>query len=173
MKPEFILFLTLYLLCLTTRTTYELLKKSGRANSKSKILFFVIFAAMCLLWICWFAMCPLDPWRLDLPDPLRWIAFGIFVVGWGLALGALFQLRGLENIDHLITSGLFSIIRHPMYAGFMLWIIGWSFYHCAAASFLVGLFGIGNVLYWRHLEDAALELRYGDRYREYRKGTWF
>ncbi len=36
------------------------------------------------------------------------------------------QLKGLENINHLVTTGLFSKIRHPMYDGFILWILGWA-----------------------------------------------
>jgi protein-S-isoprenylcysteine O-methyltransferase Ste14 len=79
----------------------------------------------------------------------------------------------LENINHLITSGLFKRIRHPMYTGFGLWILGWSIYHGAIASLAVGLIGIANILFWRRLEDARLEARYGDTYRRYRLETWF
>ncbi|MDD4767906.1 MAG: hypothetical protein PHF87_10085 [Desulfotomaculaceae bacterium] len=33
--------------------------------------------------------------------------------------------------------------------------------------------GIGNIIYWKRLEEEELESRYGEIYREYRKGTWF
>ncbi len=171
MSTAFTLFLVLFLLALTTRTTYELFKKAGRANTKA--LFPIIFTAMCLLWVSWFAMCPLDPLPVDVSVPGRWGGFGIFVVGWILALTALVQLRGLEDIDHLVTSGLFSRLRHPMYTGFVCWIIGWGVYHGAAVSLLAGLIGIINVLYWRSLEESALDSRYGDVYRNYRLRTWF
>jgi protein-S-isoprenylcysteine O-methyltransferase Ste14 len=82
-------------------------------------------------------------------------------------------LKGVENINHLVTTGLFSRIRHPMYAGFILWIFGWAIYHGALLSIIVGFMGIGNILYWRRLEEAELELRYGENYRRYRKETWF
>ena len=55
-------------------------------------------------------------------------------LGLGLALGGLFQLKGLENIDRLVTSGLFAKIRHPMYTGFILWILGWVIRYGALAS---------------------------------------
>jgi protein-S-isoprenylcysteine O-methyltransferase Ste14 len=90
-----------------------------------------------------------------------------------LALGALFQLKGVENIDHLVTTGLFSRLRHPMYTGFILWILGWAIFYGAVASLVVGCVGIGNILFWGRLEDANLEARYGKSYREYRQGTWF
>ena len=171
-NAEYPLFLGLYLVCLTIRTTYELFKKAGRVNLKSKILFSAIFAAMCLLWVSWFMMCPIDPWPVRLPLAARWIGLVVFLAGWSLALGALIQLKGLEDIDHLVTTGLFSKLRHPMYTGFILWILGWGVYHGAGVSLTVGLLGIANILYWRRLEEAALESRYGDLYREYRKGTW-
>jgi hypothetical protein len=89
---------------------------------------------MILLWMSWFGMCPLDPLQLALPGILRQIGLGLLIVGLVLALGALAQLRGVENIDYLVTTGLFSKIRHPMYTGFMLWILGWAVYHNAMIS---------------------------------------
>jgi protein-S-isoprenylcysteine O-methyltransferase Ste14 len=173
MNTEFLVLLLLYVACLTTRSTYEVFKKAGRVNLKSKILFYLIFSAMCLMWVSWFMMCLVDPYAINLPVTVRWIGFGVFLVAWGLALGALIQLRGLEDIDHLVTGGLFSKLRHPMYTGFIFWIVGGSVYHGAAVSLLVGALGIANILYWRRLEDASMESRYGNLYREYRKGTWF
>jgi protein-S-isoprenylcysteine O-methyltransferase Ste14 len=173
MNTLFLVLLVLYVACLTTRSTYEVFKKAGRVDLKNKILFSLIFSVMCLMWVSWFTMCPLDPYAVNLPSAVPWIGLGMFLIGWGLALGALAQLRGLEDIDHLVTGGLFAKLRHPMYTGFILWIVGWAVYHGAAVSLLVGALGIANILYWRRLEDAAMESQWGDPYREYRKGTWF
>jgi protein-S-isoprenylcysteine O-methyltransferase Ste14 len=139
MAFPFPVFLVLYLVCLTTRTSYELFKKRGLVITGSTMLFAAIFTVMCLMWVCWFSMCPLDPWRLDVPRLARWIDLSAFTVGWGLAIGALIQLRGLEDIDHLVTTGLFSRLRHPMYTGFILWILGWAMYHGAALSLGAGV----------------------------------
>ncbi len=171
MSPQFIALFCLFLLCLVLRTTYEAFKKAGRANTKA--LFPVILTVMLLLWGSWFAMCPLDPHPFDTTVVGRWGGFGAFVLGWVLALTALVQLRGVEDIDHLVTTGLFSKIRHPMYTGFILWILGWGIYNGAGVSLIAGIVGIGNVLYWRGLEEADLESRYGDVYRVYRRKTWF
>jgi len=167
------LLLVINLACHAGRTAYELFKKSGRVNLKSKSLFALIFVMMCSLWISWFTMCPLDPWPIHLSPSVRWTGLGIFVSGWILAMGALVQLKGLEDIDHLVTNGLFTKIRHPMYTGFMCWIVGWSIYHDAGVSLIAGFAGIANILFWRGLEDSSLEVHYGARYSEYRKRTWF
>jgi protein-S-isoprenylcysteine O-methyltransferase Ste14 len=107
------------------------------------------------------------------PETIHLIGLALFILGFILAVGALAQLRGLENIDHLVTSGIFSFIRHPMYTGFILWIIGLSLYHGAFISLLIGFFGIANILYWRQLEENKLESIYGEEYLLLRNRTWF
>jgi protein-S-isoprenylcysteine O-methyltransferase Ste14 len=173
MTTDYFVFLGLHLGGLTVRTGYELLKKAGRVNPKSRLVFALVLAAMGLLWASWFSLCPLDPVPLDLPESVRWGGLGLFILGLGLAIGSLVQLRGLENIDHLVTTGLFSRLRHPMYTGFILWIVGWAIYHGAFVSFGLGLVGLGNILFWRRLEEENLESWYGEDYRGYRQGTWF
>ena len=54
-----------------------------------------------------------------------------------------------------------------------LWIAGWVVRYGAAASLVVSLVCIGNILYWRRLEEGALEAQFGENYRIYRQGTWF
>jgi protein-S-isoprenylcysteine O-methyltransferase Ste14 len=173
MNTDYLLFLGLYLFTLLIRTSYELLKKAGRVNPKNTMVFAAILVVMCLMWATWFGMCPLDPFHLALPEGVRWAGLGVLIVGLGLSIGALVQLKGVENINRLVTTGLFSRIRHPMYAGFILWILGWALYHGALLSLIVGFVGIVNILYWRRLEEAELELRYGENYRSYREETWF
>jgi protein-S-isoprenylcysteine O-methyltransferase Ste14 len=162
MNRTYCILAVLFLISLVIRTSYELLKKAGKSNPKSTPLFIIILFTMCVLWMSWFGMCPLDPLKLALPSWLKFTGLGIFTLGLVLALGALFQLRGVENIDHLVTTGLFAFVRHPMYLGFILWIIGWSVYHGAATSFMVGLIGIANIRYWQYLEDSNLAATFGE-----------
>ncbi len=173
MSRSFVVFVALFLVGLAIRVVYEQLKKAHRVDEANRPVFFVVLAGMTAFWTGWFAMCPQDPVRLPLPDGVRWTGLLLVVLGWVLVLGALAQLRGVENIDHLVTTGLFSRLRHPMYTGFVLWIVGWATFHGAAASLLPGLLGIVNVQHWRHLEDVKLEETYGEAYRAYRKSTWF
>ena len=163
----------LYLAALAVRTSYELLKKAGRVDPGSRALFLTILLDMILLWGSWFTLCALDPARLVLPALMRQTGLAALVVGLVLAVGALIQLRGVENIDHLVTTGLFGVVRHPMYLGFILWILGWAVFQGSVVGLALGLVGIANILLWRRLEERHLEARYGDAYRTYRAGTWF
>ena len=173
MKSGYLVFLGLYFFGLMIRAIYEQLKKTGRVNPKSVIIFAIVFFAMCLIWVSWFNMCPLDPLKLSLPRIIKWSGFGTFLVGLGLSIGAVVQLKGVENINHLVTNGLFAKIRHPMYVGFILWIFGWAIYHGAVISLFVGFVAIANILYWKKIEEEELESNYGEAYLEYRKRTWF
>ena len=173
MKNPYYLFLAIFVCGVLTRNLYEILKKAGRVDLENKLQFAAIFSVMMALWISWFTMCPLDPYRLDLPDGLRWMGLGGVILGWCLALLAFIQLRGVENIKHLVTTGIFAKLRHPMYTGFMLWLLGWSLFHGAFLSFIADLLGLGSVFWWRSLEETELEKHYGETYREYCSQTWF
>jgi len=173
MERDFLIPAVLFLLCLAVRSTYELLKESKKINPENKQIFALIFSSMCILWLSWFSLCPADPSKLGLPEAVRWMGLAVFVMGTVLSVGALIQLRGVENIDHLVTTGLFKKIRHPMYAGFISWLLGWSVYHDALISFVIGLIGIASVLWWRQLEEKRLDVQFGSTYQQYRLTTWF
>ena len=173
METGFLILALLFLLCLTLRSVYELLKEARKIDLENKPIFIAVFTAMMVLWVSWFNLCPMDPYRANLPDAVRWTGLAVFIIGTILAVGALVQLRGVENIDHLVTTGLFRKLRHPMYAGFIAWILGWSVYHDALLSLAIGSIGIANVLWWRHLEERRLEVQYGSTYHQYQRTSWF
>jgi protein-S-isoprenylcysteine O-methyltransferase Ste14 len=161
MRTDYLTFAIQFLVSLGIRLVYEYLKEVQKINKERKPIFLFVFTAMCVLWVSWFTMRPADPFRLDLPDALPWIGLMTFAAGTVLAVGAFIQLRGVENIDHLVTTGLFRRLRLPMYVGFLLWIPGWSIYHGAIVSLTFVVAGIVNVLWWRQLEDKRLEVQFG------------
>ena len=173
MTKDYVIVLMLYFIGMGIRMGYERLKRKGRVDSRRWTVLAVVFAAMCLMWASWFNLCPLDPWPLALPETVRWMGFGLFVVGLAAAVGAVVQLRGVENIERLVTTGLFARVRHPMYLGFILWIPGWALYHGALFSLLFGAAGIATILCWRKTEETELARKFGDAYLAYCRRTWF
>ncbi len=173
MATSYLLIASLCLIGLSVRTVYEIRKRAGRVDTRSPVLFAVVFVAMCVMLASWPFLCPLDRWRIAVPAAVRWLGLGSALGGLVLAVAGLVQLRALENVDHLVTAGVFARLRHPMYTGFILWIAGWCLREGAVVSAGVGLVCIANILYWRGLEEAALEAQYGEAYRSYRLGTWF
>jgi protein-S-isoprenylcysteine O-methyltransferase Ste14 len=79
----------------------------------------------------------------------------------------------LESYDgDLIKTGIYSKLRHPMYTGFILWLLGSPVFFRAGFSMILSLLFIGNILFWRYLEELELEKRF-PAYPAYRKTTIF
>jgi protein-S-isoprenylcysteine O-methyltransferase Ste14 len=173
MNTVYFVILALCLLGLAIRMAYEFLKKAGKIDPQNKVVLGIVILGMSLFLPSWVFMCPLDPWRIDLPVAVSDIGTLMVIAGACLAVAALMTLRGVENIDHLVTGGLFKYLRHPMYAGFILWILGWVVRCGAGMSLIAGAAAIACVLYWGRLEEAKLVELYGEEYRVYKKRTWF
>jgi protein-S-isoprenylcysteine O-methyltransferase Ste14 len=173
MAAAFWIALALYIIGLAIRDGYELLKRSRSVDPKDTRVFAVVFTSMVVMWVSWFAFGALAPMRLTVPAAVGWFGLGVVGLGTGVSVAGMWQLGGVENIDHLVKTGLFSKIRHPMYAGFFLWIVGWCAYTGAPASILLAPFGMASVLWWRQLEESELAVRYGAEYADYQAATWF
>ncbi len=165
-------WLGLCLAGLTVRMVYEALKQRGKIDPRNRWVLLAAVLGMSLFLPSWYFFCPLDPWRVDLPAAVSLLGLILALGGAALAMAGLIALHGVENIDHLVTDGLFKYLRHPMYTGFILWIAGWILYSGAGMSLIAGVVSIACVLWWARLEEAKLIEVYGEEYREYRKRTW-
>lgn len=85
-------------------------------------------------------------------------------------LGLEWRIKAVVTEDHrLVTTGLYSLVRHPIFAALFLLLISttalvtrpWA----AAIALLVCLYGTEIRI---KAEDGLLERRFGDRYRQYR-----
>lgn len=173
MKKE--LFFILVIVCSIThiiRATYEILKHKKKIMA-TRFSFVIMLTNMILLWTSWFALCILDISKFDMPGLLRYAGIFLVVAGILVFLISLLTIKALESYDgDLITHGIYSKIRHPMYLGFILWLIGMPVYSGGLISFALCIVFIVNVLFWRHLEERELEIRF-PAYKEYKKATIF
>lgn len=173
MKKE--LFVSLVVLCFIThiiRLTYEVLKHRNIIKA-GKTSFIIVFINMILLWASWVLLCRYDLFKVNLPGIVRYSGLILCVIGLMAFLTGLFTIKTLESYEgELITTGIYSILRHPMYFGFILWIIGFPIFFEGYFSMIVAILFIANVLFWRHLEEKELEKRF-PTYSEYRKSTIF
>jgi protein-S-isoprenylcysteine O-methyltransferase Ste14 len=173
MKKEF--FLILIIVCFFThiiRTFYEVLKHKKKLKP-NKLSFIIMFINMVLLWMSWFALCNLDIHKIAMPPVIRYA--GISLVGLGVLvfLIALITIKSLESYEgDLITHGIYSKIRHPMYLAFILWLTGMPLFYGGLISLAMAFVLIANVIFWRYLEEIELEHRFAT-YWEYKKTTLF
>ena len=169
------IFFTLVIVCTIThvvRAVYEILKHKDKLKA-TKLTFVIVFINMLLLWISWVALCSFDVYRIPPAEIVRLLGGLICCTGIIVFLAGLFTIKTLESYDgDLITKGIYSKIRHPMYSGFILWLIGFPVFFGAVFSSLLSLVYIANVLFWRYLEEKELNERFPS-YRDYKTTTLF
>jgi len=85
------------------------------------------------------------------------------------------QLGGLPEVlpDHheqrLVTTGIRARVRHPVYLAHLCEMLAWSFATGLAACYALTAFAIVTGAVMVRMEDAELEQRFGDEYRQYRR----
>jgi protein-S-isoprenylcysteine O-methyltransferase Ste14 len=168
-------FAVMLAICVIThviRFAYEILKHAKILKPR-KLTFAFIFLDMFVLWSSWFTLCSIDVFRMNLPGVIRILGLSVFFIGVILFFVALFTIKTFETYaGDLITKGIYSKIRHPMYLGFIFWSIGFPLYHGAIYPFSLSFLFIANILFWRHLEEIELEERFPD-YKNYKAKTLF
>jgi protein-S-isoprenylcysteine O-methyltransferase Ste14 len=111
----------------------------------------------------------------------RWLAtLGLLIelAGIWLALGARIQREyfsvGGKHGSHraLIQSGLYRFIRHPIYTGEFLVVLGWPFEYGAPITLLIGA-ALGFTFTSRRIrrEEADMMAEHGDAYVAYMQAT--
>ena len=167
----FYIFFAVCFMCYAIRTSYYVLANRGSKLAESRRFIIVLLVVMFFLWFAWFWMSFNDPYRMDLPSWARYTGLTFFAIGVSLFILSHVKIRGQET-DKLVTTGIYSKIRHPMYLGFIIWTIGFPIFTNAAFTLASAIMWIPQILYWRASEERQLEQKYED-YQEYKKKTWF
>lgn len=151
-------------------------REGGQAVLIARIVVFLLLIAFLVMYIL--GMAWIDRFSFLLPEWLRWagFAFGILsVVFWAWTQVALdtqwsAQLQ-LTKEHHIVTSGPYTRIRHPLYTAMFAWAIAlalltanWIFVAFAVLSIA------GTVARVPKEEQMMIEV-FGDEYKEYMKRT--
>jgi protein-S-isoprenylcysteine O-methyltransferase Ste14 len=122
------------------------------------------------------------PWRdvLLYRSDWRWAAaalfflFGLYVYSLSARNFSAQQLAGLpevrgSNLDQrLVTDGIRSRVRHPVYLAHLCEMLAWSVGTGLAVCWGLTAFAAITGAVMIRMEDAELEKRFGEMYREYR-----
>jgi protein-S-isoprenylcysteine O-methyltransferase Ste14 len=109
---------------------------------------------------------------------LGWIGLTMLTAGLALDLAATFRMGrswrvGIdqENPGVLVTSGIYSRVRHPIYTGVMLMACGLAMTTADVVSIAVGAAALVGLPVQAHFEEEFLAARYGATYIEYCQRT--
>ena len=172
MKIEFFIWLEVCFLCYIIRTAFNMLSYKKNPLADNKIFVTIMFIIMGILWFSWFGMCFLDPIKVNIPIWFRCIGLLLFLMGVFLFIFSHMKLRGFKDKEGLVTSGIYSKIRNPMYLGFIIWLVGFPIFMQSLITLASSLIWVSYILYWKTLEEKELERKYKE-YAEYKKKTWF
>ena len=111
------------------------------------------------------------PW-----DPMRWAGAILMVPSFILFSIAHVQLGSSFSVSaqarNLVTTGLYSRIRNPIYLFGGLLIVGVVLFLEHPRYLLIFLVLVPLQLVRIRREERVLEEKFGDAYRQYKKGTW-
>ena len=167
----FYIFFGVCFICFSIRTSYYVLSNRVSELAENKRFITVLFVTMFFLWFSWFWMCFDDPYNMHLPSWARYTGLAFFIIGFFLFIFSHVKIRG-QKTDKLIATGIYTKIRHPMYFGLIMWILGFPVFTNAAFTLTSAVIWIPQILYWRYSEERQLVKKYKD-YPEYKKQTWF
>lgn len=79
------------------------------------------------------------------------------------------ELQPDKHEQRLVTSGIRGRVRHPIYLGHLLELIGWTVGTGMVMVLCLLVVATFTGIVMLEMEDAELEQRFGDEYREYRQ----
>jgi protein-S-isoprenylcysteine O-methyltransferase Ste14 len=86
-------------------------------------------------------------------------------------LGGIPEVHGRSSEQRLVTDGIRSRVRHPVYLAHLCEMLAWSLGTGLAVCWGLTACAVATGAVMVHLEDAELEKRFGDRYRDYKRAV--
>jgi protein-S-isoprenylcysteine O-methyltransferase Ste14 len=86
-------------------------------------------------------------------------------------LGGLPEVHGANRDQRLVTDGIRSRVRHPVYLAHLCEMLAWSVGTGLAVCWALTGFAVAAGAVMIRTEDAELEKRFGDSYRAYRNSV--
>jgi protein-S-isoprenylcysteine O-methyltransferase Ste14 len=119
----------------------------------------------------------LNFWTID-GDAVRWLGVALFAVGGALRLWPVhvlgYRFSGLVAIQPghaLLTTGIYSIIRHPSYLGLFINALGWTLAFRSVVGVLLALLTLVPLVGRIVAEERLLQSQFGSEYDAYRART--
>jgi protein-S-isoprenylcysteine O-methyltransferase Ste14 len=168
-----IYFIIAFIACFIGYLFHTITHYAESKNKKLRIPHSVFEMLITIGWIGWGFMLYLDPWNIDLPLYILIIAVIAAFIGGLIGLLGFKEKKGFGEEDKLITKGIYSKFRHPMYVSLILMHLALPLIFGALLTFLSSILWVPQILLWKHWEDKELAKRFGKEYLAYKRKTIF
>ncbi len=151
-------------------------REGGRGVLAFRVALFFLLIAFLGMYI--FGMPWVDLFSFPLPAWLRWAGFGlslVTVIFWTWTQVTLdtqwsAQLQLTEG-HHLITSGPYARMRHPLYTGLIGWAIALALLTANWIFVAICIISAGGLIWRIPREEKMMIEAFGDEYRAYMQHT--
>ncbi|MCK4854961.1 MAG: isoprenylcysteine carboxylmethyltransferase family protein [Bacteroidales bacterium] len=140
-----------------------------RLGDTIQVIFIVVFIAVWILdsFVLGFSTSLAEsiPWFIRLPVGAILLIFAFYLAQSGVRT----VFGRTRESPQVITGGVFSVVRHPIYLGAILVYAGMT---CLTVSLASAVLLVIIVVFYRYIsryEEKLLTHRFGDEYREYMK----
>ena len=139
------------------------------SNAQERIAFGTATALLVIGYgVLWFVGQPVSRalWYLG------WVVLAAAIVFIGLPLYALPREgkaggRGVTETTEVVDSGLYGVIRHPLYLGWMLAYVALVLFAQHWLELFVAMVGIASVTFISEQEERRMLAKFGDEYARY------
>jgi protein-S-isoprenylcysteine O-methyltransferase Ste14 len=98
------------------------------------------------------------------------VSLAVFVIGLVVTQLAHGHLQTLKS-GKLVTTGIYSHVRHPLYLGVIVMYLGFTFYSFSLLSLLPWLLAVAAYNKMANYEEQVLAKRFGKEYLDYKKSV--
>jgi protein-S-isoprenylcysteine O-methyltransferase Ste14 len=171
------IFLIAFLLCLAGyvyHTGLHVFQHKGYKFAKSKATHAVLEIMLFVGYLAWGFMIFSDPIKISMSNYVA-LPLGLLVglAGLVIVIVSAKAKKGFEEIEHLITHGIYSRIGNPMYVGMILMHVGLPLAARSLLTLISAVIWVPLILIWKYMEEKDLEKKFGKEYSEYKKRTLF
>jgi protein-S-isoprenylcysteine O-methyltransferase Ste14 len=155
----------------------------ARHASEGRSSYFLLIPAWIAMWLI--AAVVTLPWRRILIYATTWMwipATALFAAGIVLyaksgkgfspkQLGGVPEVQAGSAEHRLVTGGIRSRVRHPVYLAHLCEMLAWSVGTGLVVCWALTAFAVATGVVMIRMEDAELEKRFGTEYAEYRRSV--
>ncbi len=170
-------FLIAFIVCLAGyifHTVTQVFEHKGYKFAKLKTSQTILSVMIFIGYFGWGFMISSDPVTMNISNHVA-IPLGLLIglTGFMMFILSVRAKKGFDESDHLVTKGIYSKIRNPMYLGIILIHIGFPIAAKSLLTLVSAAIWIPLIFVWKSMEEQDLEKKFGEEYSEYKKRTLF